>query len=476
MTQENMAQAGTAQESMAPKDSAPTDDPHADKAREKTAPPAPRSVALIGGGAAATLFLSNLMRQEGLPPLSVTMFDRTGRFGTGIAYGTGNAGHLLNVRAMDMSGLHAEPDHFAQWLAAERPLGADWAPHDFAPRTVFGMYLHDLLADATRRAEAHGHHIALAQAEITGIAAAPTGGYVLTAADGSRKTADYALIATGNSTATAPPGADRLTAADGYYGDPWQTPYEDLARAEHIVILGTGLSMVDAIVSLDSVGFRGRVTAISRNGLLPAVHTDSTAIFPVAPDAPPAPTAAAYVRFVRAHARAAQDAGLSWQAAIGGLRAVTNDWWLRLPPEERRGLRRALPFWSVHRHRTAPTPGGLVQSWRNSGRLAVSKGRITGLRSVSGAQGSAGIAVDHGGKTITAPAVLNCLGYACAPATRFPGFGAESTPGLYGIGPTLCDRLVETTAVPEIRRNAAELADKVAALLRAGACAPSGAK
>lgn len=419
-------------------------------------------MALIGGGAAATLFLAHLARHDGLPPLDIALFDRTGVFGTGIAYGTGNPGHLLNVRAMDMSGLHAEPDHFARWLATHRPEGKDWHPHDFAPRMIFGLYLRDLLADAVRRAEAQGHRVRMTHADVREIAPGPGGGYRLAMADGREETADHVLIATGNAAAIAPPGAETLSAADGYHADPWRTPYDMLAEAGHVVILGTGLSMVDAIVSLDAAGFTGRVTAISRNGLIPAVHTDSTATFPLPPGAAPAPSARAFVRFVRDHARAAQEAGLSWQAAIGGLRPVTNEWWLRLPPREQRRLRRALPFWSVHRHRTAPVPGGIVRDWLETGRLAVSRGRITNLR--PGARG--GIAVDHGGRTMEAPAVLNCLGYACSPAARFPGFG--ESPALSGIGPSLCDRLVETTAIPEIRRNAAECADRTAALLRAG--------
>lgn len=419
----------------------------------------PVSIALIGGGAAATLFLAHLMRQENLPPLAITIFDRAGRFGAGIAYSTTNPSHLLNVRTENMSAFHHQPDHFARWLEREEPGGITYIPHDFAPRMTYRTYLGAVLAEAIDTAMKNGHRVTQTRAEIERIESLQEGYDLISG--GQSWQADHVLIATGNAFPIAPAGASRLTTADGYHDDPWTAPYADIAAADHVVVLGTGLSMIDTVIALDSAGFHGRITAISRHCLMPAVHVDSTAAFPVTTHEPPAPTALAYVRFVRAHARAAEAQGLSWQAAINGLRSVTNDWWLRLPEGEQQKLKRALPFWNVHRHRTAPKPGALLRSWRDSGRLKLVKGRVTMVRKIAN-----GISVDYGSQNMSAPHVINCLGYGCTPASSFPG-GNIKAPTLYGIGPVLCDRLVETTAIPEIRKTASDLADGAAALLRA---------
>src|SRR5688572_28552765 len=101
------------------------------------------SIAVIGGGASAILFLAQAMRRKPANlNLTMTIFDRSGNFAKGIAYGTQRREHLLNVNTENMSGVAEDPLHFFHWLKEN---SHTYGPTDFAPRVVYGEYLENLL-------------------------------------------------------------------------------------------------------------------------------------------------------------------------------------------------------------------------------------------------------------------------------------------------------------------------------------------
>ena len=90
---------------------------------------------------------------------------RPGRpLGPGVAFGTPDEAHLLNVPASGMSAFPEDPADFA-WNAGHDPVG-DAGPSAFLPRRRFALYLDDLTADrrvhrwrrvpAPRAGERHG--------------------------------------------------------------------------------------------------------------------------------------------------------------------------------------------------------------------------------------------------------------------------------------------------------------------------------
>src|ERR1700723_420770 len=108
-------------------------------------------VAVVGSGYSGTMVAVHLARaQRGL---RVALIDRGKAFGRGVAYGTTDPKHLLNVRADQMGAFPNDVGHFYRWLqthpgnlaaAGIRELRAD----AFVPRLVFGDYIQDLLREA----------------------------------------------------------------------------------------------------------------------------------------------------------------------------------------------------------------------------------------------------------------------------------------------------------------------------------------
>src|SRR3954451_12921169 len=100
-------------------------------------------VAIIGGGASGVLTALQLLSSSTDSGLCVTVHEATGVLGRGIAYGTSDPRHLLNVRARHMSAYADVPSDLVDWA---RRAGRDPDPYGFLPRMEFSAYLQDRLA------------------------------------------------------------------------------------------------------------------------------------------------------------------------------------------------------------------------------------------------------------------------------------------------------------------------------------------
>ena len=104
-----------------------------------------RRIAIVGGGASGVLTALHLLHEPGAEDLEIVVHEASGVLGRGIAYGTSDARHLLNVRSRHMSAYADIPYDFVQWA---RRAGRDPDPMGFMPRMDFANYLQDTLAAA----------------------------------------------------------------------------------------------------------------------------------------------------------------------------------------------------------------------------------------------------------------------------------------------------------------------------------------
>ena len=318
-------------------------------------------VAIIGGGFSGTLLAVNLLRHDGP---RATLIERRPHTARGVAYAAAHPDHLLNVRADNMSALPDDPGHFARWL--ETTHGG--TIKGFAPRLVYGDYLDALLAETVARSAGR---LRVVQAEAVDIDPRADGMHVALA-DGESIAADHAVLAPGNLPPHTPAGIDPAALPPGSYAaDPWSADIAaGLADDDVVLVLGTGLTMVDIALLLDAKGFRGRIVALSRRGLLPHPHADGV------PKTQrlerPEPTAVGLLRAMRVRARE-----IEWRAAVDELRPYTQSIWRAMAlPEQHRFLRHLRAWWDVHRHRLAPSVRDRIETMRTAGRLDVRAAKL----------------------------------------------------------------------------------------------------
>jgi len=279
-----------------------------------------KHVLIIGGGASGVLLACHLLGDPARN-LTATLVEKRQEVGRGVAYFTADPNHLLNVRAANMSAFPDQPDHFWRWLCTRESNGPQYYrcadPFCFVPRKIYGEYIGSLLSAFFSEGERtdplrviHGECVSIRQLE---------SGVTITLADGSREHGDVAVLATGH---------DASALCDGYCIDPWTAPAEAGVRSDsRILILDTGLTMVDYVLSLILSGHRAPIIAMSRHGLRPQGHR------PVQPrpiDRAIIPFGASVVdlsRWLRSTIDKHAAQGGDWRSVIDGIRPFTQEIW-----------------------------------------------------------------------------------------------------------------------------------------------------
>jgi uncharacterized NAD(P)/FAD-binding protein YdhS len=457
------------------------------------------SIAVIGGGFAGSLLAIHLLRKAP-SGTRVHLFDRSGRFGSGLAYGTEHAGHLLNAPAAGMSAFQDRPRDFLNWLARRSgPVLAGVVPAEnaFVPRHLYGAYLRDLLLDAL--CGAPPDTLVLRHEEV--VALDDDGARIaLHLKSGDSLSMDAAVIAGGNFPAVPVlPGDAAFRRSRRWRPDPWASDaLRGLDPTAPVLLLGTGLTMVDCTVSLLAQGHVGPIHALSPRGLLPLAHTAVPAAVP--PPSPGLPaTLRDLTRMVRAQARDAVAAGKPWQTVVDALRPGLPALWQAMPTTDReRFLRHVRPLWDVHRHRMAPAVATQIEGALARGQLRIHAGRITDCR-LAGEQASVQFRPRHGSADLAGlrvARVVNCCGLA-SDITRVADpllqallrqgisrpdplrLGLDVTPKgalrnrhgvaserLFAVGTLTRGVFWEVTAVPELRQQCEAVARQMAARLK----------
>lgn len=328
------------------------------------------TIAIIGGGFSGTLQAINLLRHQG--PRAILIERREPQLARGVAYSAADASHLLNVRAANMSAFPDDPGHFVRWLDGRNGAGLGGG---FVPRSLYGEYLQALLAAAAASAPER-LEILSGDAHDLGFGGQ---GVVVHLSDGRDVAADAAVLAPGNLPPHSPPGIDDAAlGADVFATDPWASDIaEDLGPGDTVMLLGTGLTAVDAALLLDARGFRGNIVALSRRGLVPHAHSTAPRNAAEIVERPPA-AASALVKFMRERALAR-----GWQDAVDDLRPMTQLIWAAASDADRaRFLRHLRPYWDIHRHRLAPQVAEKIGQMRAEGRLQFLAGKILASRVV----------------------------------------------------------------------------------------------
>ena len=437
------------------------------------------NIAIIGGGISGTLVVLNCLKQS-KAPLRISWFDKTNAFCKGLAYSTPQSDHLLNVRAANMSLFPDEPGHFVNWLAIHYPL---YTATDFVPRKLFGEYaLHtyQALKDTNPMVS-----VAEYAEEVTGLEQTAQGFRVIAA---KSQLCKQVVLAVGNFLPAHPRSqAQEFIRSNNYFQNAFD---ERLAVAaigqKHITIIGSGLTMLDTVISLENNGYQGHITVISPHAYLPQAHLEN-----------PLPAVGSFINqntyytlsglyaLVNAELKKARNRQLNPHSVIDVMRPHLQELWQRLSlGDKQQFLRHLRHKWGVARHRAPAQSMALIERLIREKRLSVIKGRIFHIKTQGNGLELSFSGHNNTGNTLYTDVLVNCTGPESNPEKLDSplirqllkdgiivadelkyGLNAskdgEIAKNLYTLGPPLKGILWESTAVPEIRVQAQNLAAKI---------------
>lgn len=453
-----------------------------------------RRIVIIGGGFSGTMVAANCLRSAD-SALEIVLIEPRPNAGHGLAYSTGEARHLLNVPCAKMGAWPDDVTGFHRWVEERR---GSTDPGAFLPRSEYGRYVESELDRAAREARAD---VTLSRVRTRVHALALTArGFRAHLENGAAVDADAAVLALGSGPPRTPEPVRSLTTSRP---DLVVLPFEPggLARigtSEHILVLGTGLTMLDVLVSLLHRGFTGTVHALSRRGLRPAVHRPYQApswVTAWAESLQSVPDLRLLCRALRDMAERATSEGSDWRSVIDALRPHTPRIWQRLEDRDRaRFLRHLSAHWDIHRHRCAAEIADAIEPLAQQRRLTMSAGVVAACQtSGSGVdveirpRGCGPVLRSQFDRVVVCAGpesdvtrwemplmagllrsglVMPCphrLGIRTSPAGESLRSDGRAVAGLFVAGPLRKADLWEGTAVPELRAHAADLAARLLA-------------
>lgn len=438
-------------------------------------------VLVVGAGASGILVARHLVARD--DQVEVTLVDRDPIAG-GTAYRRPDQELLLNVRASAMGADPDAPRGFLDWVRENDPETPEGA---FLPRKRYGEYLQALL-DALP-----GSRVRRIQGEVEAVWREDR--ELVCLRDGRQLSADAVVLALGNPLPAPLPGVPGTD--DRVLADPLSPAMlSQIGTDDAVSVIGGGLTAIDVVLALTARGHTGPVTVCSPRGWLPLPHCDH--------GCPPVESAAFrdlverdrvglvdVVVTMRAELRRVETAGRCWRSAVDGLRPYTNRFWVHLDERDRhRYVRRVHPYFERHRHRIAPSLHRVIQGQRDTGRLRVVRGRMVGIERRDGVDGGRRVVVTRDGREVTGDWVVNATGASLRTAAFGPlvtrlvtdgrarpgwngvGLDVDATgrlrtaagrpqPTLWTLGPPCRGARWETTAMPEVRVQAAQVAAEI---------------
>jgi len=459
-----------------------------------------RTITIVGGGFAGAALALHLTRQPGPLPLDVALVEPRPAPGPGLAYSPTEPELLLNVRAKSMSVWADDPGHFAAWLARQpESLTADGAP-EFAPRGLYGRYLAQEMAAILAQPAANGVRVRHFHGEALAAPLQTDGRRAVALADGGELLSHAVVLALGNFPPPPPtgPGSDlRYLTHPGYHPDPWAPgALAGIGPDDAVLLIGAGLTAVDTLLALRARGHGAPVRVVARHGRWPAAHgpADAPAYPNFYPELATERTVAGVLRGVRRHLAAAEGQGLDWRPVLDALRPDLGRIWAGWPlAEQARFLRHLAGPWAQARHRVATSGAAALATLTAAGQLVTIHGRAVAVEPLGDELRVELAAPGQPTRWLTARHVVCCTGplldydrldsplvrqlrangcltpdplhlgmFTDADGALLDPTGQPSAGGLFTLGASRRPAYFESTAVPELRQQAATLAGVLA--------------
>ncbi len=362
-----------------------------------------KDILIIGDGFSAAVALIHLLRQ-GVDTQSIAILGMHSP-GRGNAYGSTSPAFRLNVRE-DLPIIFSEdPLHFAKWATAHiKDPRAKTSAGYFYRRSDFGAYMNQLVKDQLDGRDLN--HIQGEAQRITG----SDDQWRVELKTGERINARAIILATGNATPIWPCPVQieqtlgHLTTTE----NPWPGDYlHRIPVNDHVLLLGGGLTALDAINGLVEQGHQGKVSVISPRALFPPSQAPWTRT--KQPQWPNPITPARLVRFMRHYLPNTPTDQSEWQCAWEELRPDLNRIWQGFSAHQRRILMKRFGWlWNLYRFRASPQTIEAYQQLRDQQQIEFRCGRA---REIAVRDGAIHVTLSQG-EVVHGHHLINCTGVA----------------------------------------------------------------
>jgi uncharacterized NAD(P)/FAD-binding protein YdhS len=445
-----------------------------------------KRLVIVGGGVSGYLLLMNLLRFHKSGPAEIILLEKESLERVGLAYSTDDDFHLLNVPASNMSAFADDKEHFTSWLQQN---GYAYSLQSFVPRKIYRKYILSSFKALMDQKPAQ-LHIHLMQDEAIDV---DVNAKTVLLKNGAPLRFDTMVLAVGS----FPPDPLGLTDkayidSPNYHHSAWErSAYEGIKSNDSVFIIGTGLTMVDTVARLHSMQHAGSIIALSRHGLIPATHHTVKPYPSFYGELAGNTSMLEIFRIVRRHLHHAAKNGLNWRAVLDSMRSYTPALWMELPGSEKKSFMEHLRhIWDASRHRMPHESSAMMQEMLESGKAKIIAGRITAI--ACRPDGSFDISYRERGtrqvKSLHSNVIINCmgpsgsykniksvlitnllnkgvlaadafrLGVNCTHDGAVVGSDGIASNCIFTIGSPRKGVLWETTAIPEIRLQAQQLA------------------
>jgi uncharacterized NAD(P)/FAD-binding protein YdhS len=444
-----------------------------------------KKIVIIGGGLSGTLTAMSLLQYSADTEI-VLLEKNPEKLGRGVAYHHDFTHQPLNVVASGMSLFSNKPMDFVEWLKENHfrynHLIPEVNPEVFVPRKIYGDYVIENLELLHHQFKGR---LQIRIDEAVSMEKTESGHSIKLESD-VEIFANHVVLALGN----FPPAdlfeeKNSMNTDPRYFSIPWKDRiYSNINGNENILLVGTGLTAVDVVLGLKMRGFKGTVKMISRRGKLPLPHDLSAK--PIQLEYPghlhPRDT------WFWIKEKIKENKNVPWTAVMDGLRPLTQKIWQEWTAQEKKYfLKRLRPFWEIARHRIPSASSKILEELIRSGKIEIGKGQIKNTKALE-----EGIEIEYSFENETRKGIfqklINCtgpesnyrkvkfpiirnlidkgkvvsdelgLGINCKPDGKIVNAVGQIEEGLWCIGPMRKAILWETTALREIREQAAALA------------------
>ncbi|MDF2436552.1 MAG: beta-lactamase protein [Bacteroidota bacterium] len=448
-----------------------------------------KNVCIIGGGFSGIMTAIQLIRKS--PEVYVTLINTKYPLSQGIAYNTKSTEHLLNVPAGKMSPFADQPGLFTAWLQSDpafKKYLSESLDDSFVPRCLYGEFIKEFTLPYL-----DNKNLKVINEKVVSVKS-KNEKFFIEMADQSGLESDALVLAMGNFLPAAPKIHDTSALKkENYFGNPWNPAFlNNLKTNEDVLLIGSGLTMIDCMLSLIAIGHEGKIYSVSPRGYLPKPHVKKPVNYPDFYSELKGKDLAEILSVVRKHLKTAEKDGIPWQSVIDRLRPHVKDLWLNFSKKDKqRFISHVRHIWGVARHRLPVDVHYKTIELIEKDQLRVIGGRVEAINFTDQFDVSIKLRKKHYSELIRVSRIVNCtgpqgnyneindplvqslinnglispdelkMGIKAMPEGNVLDSSGKPVKNLYAVGSILRGVLWETTSVPDLKVNAENVAIQI---------------